>query len=103
MRRFGTAVQWSWHQAATSDGGRLADECRLVEQRSDEDLFDVRAVGHDIEDRGHHFLEDAAKAARTILVLERQLRDLIECFRLDDKLDTFVAKDFLELAVDRVF
>src|SRR5207302_9640793 len=78
-------------------------ERRLAEQRRHRYPLNVRIVGNGVENGRDQLLEYAPQAARSGLVLEGQLGDLLEDLRIDGELDAFVLEDFPELAVDRVF
>ena len=59
-------------------------------------------IGNDEQDGGDQLLEQPAQAARTRLVLDRQLRDLLEHARLDHELHALVLENVAELVVEAV-
>src|SRR4030088_3415969 len=80
----------------------LSDVGRIGEYRGDDDLFDVGAVRNQIQNGRDQLLEDSPEAPGAGLVLDRELRDLLEYLGLDNQLDAFVLEYLPELLVDRV-
>ena len=78
------------------------NEFRVFEQGGESDLAYLGVVRQQVHGRCQHFLEDAAQAARTDLVLHGQVGDLLEHGWFDEEFHAIVVQHLAVLFVDRV-